>query len=131
MDFIWKASALALICLILYLILAKKDKDIASTLTVAACSMILLGAFNYLEPIIDFLVQLQELGSFDSTFVSILLKASGIGLLSEITSLLCNDLGNSALGKTLQIAASAVILWLSLPLFSQLLSLMAEILGKI
>lgn len=131
MDFIWKASALALICVVLYLVLAKRDKDIASVVTVAACCLILIGAFTYLEPIITFLTQLQELGRIDSAFIAILLKAAGIGLLTEITSLLCSDLGNSALGKTLQIAASAVILWLALPLFTQLLSLIADIMEKI
>ncbi len=131
MEFIWKASALALISMVLYLILAKKDKDIASVLTVAACCLLLIGALTYLEPVTSFLEQLQDLGQFDSAFVEILMKAAGIGLLTEITSTLCSDLGNSALGKTLQIAASAVILWLALPLFTQLLSLVNDIMENI
>lgn len=131
MEFIWKASALALISMVLYLILAKKDKDIASALTVAACCLLLIGAFTYLEPVASFLEQLQNLGHFDSHFVVILMKAVGIGLLTEITSMLCSDLGNSALGKTLQVAASAVILWLALPLFTELLSLVNDIMGNI
>lgn len=131
MDFIWKAAAMALLCMVLYHILAKKDKDIASVLTVAACCLIVIGALAYLEPIVSFLEQIQELGEFDFSFLNILLKAVGIGLLTEITALLCSDMGNSALGKTLQIAATAVILWLALPLFTELLSLMAEIMENV
>ena len=131
MDYIWKSSILALICLILFLILAKKDKDIASIITFAGCCMILIGAISYLKPVVDFLSQLQQLGNLDGSYISVLLKAVGIGLLSEIITLLCGDLGNAGLGKTLQIGASAVILWLSIPLFTQLLELISGILEQI
>lgn len=131
MDFIWKASAIALVSMVLYHILAKRDKDIASVLTVAACCLIIIGAMTYLEPVMDLLEQLQELGDMDASFLHVILKAAGIGLLAEITSLLCLDLGNSAMGKTLQIAASAVILWMALPLFTELFKVIAQILENV
>ena len=127
MDYIWKACVLALVCVLLYLVLAKKNPDIASVITVCGCAMILVGGLVYLEPVISLLHELKSVGKLDGQFIGILLKCAGIGLLSEITSLLCQDLGNSALSKTLEIAACAVILWLSLPLFEQLLSLITQI----
>ena len=63
--------------------------------------------------------------------VSILLKAAGIGLLSELAGLLCADAGENALGKVLQILSNAAILWLSLPLFRQIIGLIGEVLAKI
>ena len=131
MEYFGKACALALIAMILYQILAKKEKDIASVLTVAACCIITVGALSYLEPVMELLQNLQQLGNFDMQFVGILLKATGIGLLAEISALLCSDLGNAALGKTLQIASTAVILWLALPLFTELLSMLTGIMEGI
>ena len=131
MDYILKACAVVLVSTILYLIIAPKSKDLASVLCAAACCLIVIGAASYLEPVLDLLDQFQKLGDLDGTFLEILLKATGIGLLVELCSLFCSDLGNNALGKTLQISASAVILWLALPLFSELLSILTDIMEGI
>ena len=103
----------------------------ASIVTAMACCLILLGLVAYLKPILDLIHQLRDIGNLENSFLSILFKAAGVGLIVEICSLLCADLGNSALGKTLQISASAIILWLSLPLFSELLSVLMDILEEL
>ena len=63
--------------------------------------------------------------------LGILLKAVGIGLVSEIAGLVCTDAGNGSLGKTLQLLGSAVILYLSLPIFTAMLELIREILREL
>lgn len=63
--------------------------------------------------------------------LGILLKAVGIGLVSEIAGLVCTDAGNGSLGKTLQMLGSAVILYLSLPIFTAMLELIREILREL
>lgn len=130
MDIFLKAGAAALITVVLCLILSKRDKDIALLLTVAGCCLLVILAVTYLEPVFAFFSQLQTLGDMDSDVLGILLKAVGIGLLSEICGLICTDVGNSALGKALQIVATAVILWISLPLLRSLMDLVGEILGE-
>ena len=54
----------------------------------------------------------------------------GIALLAEFGELICKDAGNTTLGKTLQILAAAVILWLSVPLLNELIDLMESIFSK-
>ncbi len=128
MDTYVKALAGVLVTLVLYLVLAKQNKDISVLLTVLVCCMIIVAAINYLEPVISFVDKLETLGQFNSDMLSILLKAVGIGLLAEVTALICSDAGNAALGKTVQILASVAILWLSVPLFTSLIELVEEIL---
>lgn len=123
-----KAAASILVALILHLILSKQGKDFSLLLTVAVCSIVAVTAFQYFEPVIDFFQNLQVIGNLDSDMLSIILRAVGIGLLSEITGVICSDSGNVAMGKMLQILASAVILWISIPLFTSLLTLVEEIL---
>ena len=60
--------------------------------------------------------------------LQIVMRSVGIGLLSEITLHICTDSGNTALGKTLQILGNAIILWLSLPIFTKIIELIEEIL---
>jgi stage III sporulation protein AD len=124
-------AAVVLIGLILSLVLGRQSKDMSLLLTLAVCVLVCLGALEFLEPVTELLRELRRLGGLDSEAISILLKAAGIGLLSELAGLLCADAGESALGKVLQILSNAAILWLSLPLFRQIIDLIGEVLAKI
>ena len=97
-------------------------------LSVAVCCMVGIIAFRYFQPIIIFLNTLQERTGIDRAFFQILLKTVGIALLGETSSHICTDAGNSSMGKMLQFLTSAVILWLSLPLFEKLLELVDGVL---
>ena len=131
MDIFLKATAIALITVVLYQVLTNQDKNIALLLSLTACCMIFISAVTYLEPVVTFIRQLQTIANIDSDVLGILLKSTGIALVAEIAALICFDMGNNALGKSLQIMATAVILWLSLPLFTHLIELLAEILGDV
>lgn len=124
-------AALVLIGLILSLVVGKQAREMSLLLTLAVCVLVSLGALEFLEPVAELMAELRRLGGLDSEAVSILLKATGIGVLSELAVTLCADAGESALGKVLQILSGAVILWLSLPLFRQILTLIEEVLAGI
>lgn len=126
-----QACGAALVAVVLILALGKQNQDMAVLLALAVCGMIGLIAMEYLEPVIDLIREMEELGMLNSSMVRILLKAAGIGVLSEIAALVCNDAGNSSLGKTVQFLGTAVILWLSVPLFTMLIELLQDILGEL
>lgn len=128
MDIFIKAAVGTLITLILYLTLMKAGKEFPLLLTVAVSCMMAGLAITFLQPVVEFIEKLMLLGQFDSEMLTIVLKSVGIGLLTEITGLICADAGNTGLGKVLQILASAVILWLSIPLLTSLIDLVEEIL---
>lgn len=131
MGIFWKAAAAALITVVLGLALGKQEKDISAILTMAVCSMVTVAAFTYLEPVLDFLRELEAIGDLQADFLGILLKALGIGLVAEIAGMVCMDAGNGSLGKTVQMLGGAVILYLSLPVFRALLELIRQILGEV
>ena len=131
MAIFWKAAAAALITVILGLALGKQEKDIGVILCIAVCCMITVSALVYLEPVLEFLRELEGLGNLQGDFLGILLKVFGIGLVAEIASTVCADAGNSSLGKTLYSLGSAVILYLSLPVFREMLNLLRRILEEI
>ena len=131
MDLFLKAAAAVLLAVILYLVVNNRSKELAILLTLAVCSMIVLAAGRFLHPVLAFAKNLQSVGGMNDEYLSILLKVVGIGFLAEITSLVCADAGNATLGKVLQILASCVILWLSLPLLNGLIELVHDILGEI
>ena len=100
-------------------------------LTMAACAMVCILALTYLEPVLEFLRELEYLSSLQTDMLGILMKAAGIGLVAEIASLICTDAGNASLGKTLQLLATGVILCLSLPILRTMLELIRKILGEL
>lgn len=131
MDVFLKASAGVLVAVVLILSLSKQGKDISLLLTIAVCCMVAVGAMKYLQPVMQFLQRLQNIGDLDSEIFSILLKSVGIGLLAEFTGLVCADAGNSSLGKATQLMATAAIIWISIPLLDKLIELIDNILGAI
>ena len=126
-----QASAGVLLAVILTVMLNKQGKDMALILTMAVCCMAITVAIGYLEPVIDFVEQLRFIGNLDSEMVRILLKSVGISIIAEMAALICADCGNSALGKTLQILATAAVLWISLPLLRGLLDMVQKMLGDV
>ena len=128
MELFFKAVAAALITAVLCLVMAKHGKDIAVPLTVLACVMILTIAMGYLSRLMDFFDALEEMVGLEGSHFRILLKVVGIGMVGEMSSMICADAGNAALGKALQILGTILILCLSLPLFQGLLELIGSIL---
>lgn len=124
-------TAAVLIGLILSLVISKQSKDMSLLLTLAVCVLVCLGALEFLEPVTELLRELRRLGGLDSEAVSILMKAALIGLLSELMGLICADVGEGALGKALQILSNAAVLWLSIPLLRQLITMVGEVLAEI
>lgn len=131
MDVFLKAAAVVLVTVILYLTVSKQSKDISMLIAIAGCCAVMLAALTYLRPIIEFVNTLKNMIGIENDLVNVILKAVGIGIIAEITCLICSDSGNASLGKSLQILTSAVILWISLPIFDKLLELLDQILGAI
>lgn len=131
MDIIFKTISGILIALVLCHALNKQGKDISVLLAITVCCIVTTAAISYLSPVMDFFKGLQATGNLNTEMMQIMLKAVGIGLLTEITVQICADMGNASLGKSLQILSAAAMLWLSLPLFRQLLELLDTVLGGI
>ena len=131
MALFWKAAAAALVISVLSLSTNRQEKDFSLMISMAGCAMVAMIALHFLEPVLDFVNTLRELGDLNAQMLRILVKAVGVGLVSELAAMVCSDAGNSSLGKMVQLTGSAVILWLSLPLFEMLMDLLKRILGEV
>ena len=127
MEAYWKVTAAALVTSVLTVMLSKQQKDFSQVLSMAVCAMGFGILAAFLQPVLSFLRQLQQLGDLNGD----LLKAVGIGLVSEVASMACTDAGNASLGKMLQMLCAAAILWMSLPMFQLLVELITKILGEV
>ena len=117
-----------MILVILCLLVSSRDKSFGSLLVMAGCAMLLILGLSYLSPVVTFLQDLQTLGNLQPDLMKVLLKVAGIGILTEISGLICADSGNNALAQSLRILSTGVILWLALPIFQALLDMICTIL---
>ena len=131
MERFYQATACVLVAVILILTLRKQGNEFALVLSILVCCMVGFLAAGFLEPVVRFMQRLQKIGALNQELLNILLKIVGICFTAEIAGLICEDSGNGALGKALQFLASAVILYLSLPLLSKLLDIVEGMLDNL
>lgn len=124
-----KTIGFVLAGVLLWLVLDRQEKDLGLLLTLAVCCMVGAAALQYLNPVVELCRQLSTLGNLREGILEILLKAAGLGFLTETAAVVCKDAGNGSLANAIHFFGSAGILWLSLPLFQSLLTLIQEILG--
>jgi stage III sporulation protein AD len=126
-----RAAGAVLLGLFLLLMLPERDKPMHTVLSMAICALALLSLGEYLRPVLGFLGELEALGNLQPELTGILFKATGVGMVAEISALLCEDAGKGSLGKTLRLLSAGGILWLALPVFRGLLELLQSILEGI
>ena len=114
MALFWKAAAGILIAVVLVIAVGKQEKDLALMLTMLVCIMTVIAALSFLEPMLEFLYRLEQLGDLQAGALESLLKIVGIGLVTEIAGMICRDSGNSSLAQGMHLLGAAVILSLSL-----------------
>ena len=131
MDDFWKTTALILLTVVLSLSVGKTERDISVVLGMVALCIAACAAIQILEPVLDYLVELQRLFHLPDGLVGTLLKAVGIALVAELSASICSDAGNASLAKMLQILGGAVVLSLSVPMFRTLMTIIKEMMGSL
>lgn len=127
MEQFLRTIALVLLAVVFVLILRGNSKGIGELLTLLVCCMVMASAIEYLKPVLAFINSVQALIGVDSRFIKLLLKVVGIAATAEIAGLICDDSGNSAMGKALQFLATAVIVCMSIPMLTALMELIEGI----
>ena len=122
-------AAVVLSGVILTMVVGRQSRDMSLLLTLAVCVMVCIASLHVLEPVMELMRELRRLGALDPEVFSIALKCAGIGLLTELIGLVCADAGQQAMARALEVLGAATIVWLSLPLIRQLLSLIEGVLS--
>ena len=127
MELFFQVIGAVFLSLILTLMLKQGNPGVAGMLSLLTCVLILILAVGQLRPLADFFHVLEGIINLDSSLLKTLFKAVGISIIAQIAELICTDSGNSAMGKALQLMASAVIICLSIPMITAFLELIEEI----
>ena len=128
MDTYLKSISIAVVGICICLILSKNAKDYSNLVAIILCCALCVSVIVLLEPIIEFMLRLENIAGNNTGWLKILLKTVGLSVIGETVSLICNDAGQTAVGKMIQLLTTIAILWTSLPLIQNLIELISSIL---
>lgn len=127
MDLI-KIIGIGFITVILTIILKEYKKDFAIYTILIGGALILYFSFETLADVVNFLKELSSKGKIDNSFISLLLKITGISILSEFAVSICKDCGEASIASKIDLGGKILVISLSIPVIGnaleQLLSLL-------
>ncbi len=123
-----KIIGIGLLALIIIVILKQYKPEFAIYVSMIAGVLILVLAIQKLTGIINLLQSLANKTYINKSFLSILLKITGIAFITEFAVSICSDAGEKAIASKIEIGSKAIIIAMSLPIITSLLELVIEIL---
>lgn len=122
-----KYCGIALVGVFLSMLLKQIRPEYGTLCSAASCLLLAAAASSCIVPLISYLKELE--GGKMSECIQLLLKALGIGMLTQTAAELCRDAGDSAIASKLELLGKAEILVLALPFISDLLSMARALLS--
>ena len=121
-----KIMAMAIVGVMLSLVL-KEQKQYLGTAVAIICSVCLFFMLlPYLEKVVSFVKVLSS--SLQGEFLKIILKITGIGAITNLTSNLCRDAGFSAIASLVVFSGKAMCMCMVLPVIVKFLNSIVGIL---
>lgn len=123
-----KIIGIGLISLVIITIVKQYKPEFAIYVSLMAGVLILVLAFDKLADVINLLSNLASRSSINGSFITLLLKITGIAILTEFAVSICKDAGESAIANKMDIGGKIMIVAVSVPIISSLLETVAKIL---
>ncbi len=123
-----KIIGIALIALIIIILIKQYRPEFAIYISLLTGVLILLLVIDQLSEIISLLQSLATKASINSTFLSLLIKITGIAFLAEFAVSVCKDAGEGAIASKIEIGSKIIIIAMSIPIISSLLEIILKIL---
>ena len=123
-----KIIGIGLLALIIIVILKQYKPEFAIYVSMIAGVLILVLSIQKLTGIINLLQSLANKTYINKSFLSILLKITGIAFITEFAVSICSDAGEKAIASKIEIGSKVIIIAMSIQIITSLLELVIEIL---
>ena len=128
MEEIIKIVGIGLIALVISIVLKQYRPEYAIYVSIVAGILILVFIMSKITGIINLLKAISDKTYINKQFLSILLKITGIAIITEFAVSICTDAGEKAIASKIEIGSKVIIIAMSIPIISSLLELIIEIL---
>lgn len=127
MDII-KIIGIGFIAVIIIIILKQYKPEFAMYASLVAGMLIFALIVTKLSGIIEVLKSLASKNAINNEFLVLLIKITGIAILTEFTVSICMDAGESAIANKVDLGGKVIIMSMSVPIMSSLLEVILNIL---
>ena len=114
--------------LITSVILKEYKKEYAIYASLICGSIIIFYSMGTIESIINFSVEIVSNSKYNNAFIKIILKITGIAILTEYAVSICKDLGENSIANKIDFASKIIVVSLSIPIISNTLEILTELL---
>lgn len=128
MTEIIKIIGIGFMALVIIIILKQYKPEFAIYVSIIAGILILFFAIDKITGIINLLQSISDKTYINKNFLNILIKITGIAVLTEFAVSVCNDSGEKAIASKIEIGSKVIIITMSMPIITSLLELIIEIL---
>ena len=127
MDIV-KVVGIGFVTLIISIVLKEVKKEYAIYAVLIGGILLLTASFGTIREIVNFLSKISEKTIYNSEFIGLLLKITGISILVEYTVSICKDSGESAIANKVDFAGKVIIISLSIPIINLTLTTLLSLL---
>ena len=121
--------AMMALCAVAIIILVKNYKPEFGLFTVIACSIVLLYfLLDSLRYGFSYIAELYDGLSYGKSYFPIIIKVLVIAYITEFTSQLCKDAGESSIASKVELAGKIMIFCVAIPVFTSIFDLIEELL---
>lgn len=119
---------IALIAVIMSIVLKENRPEFAIFVSIIVGIIVIVSLTPNINGIINYIKDLANKTNINFKFVEILLKITGIAILSEFAVSICNDANEKSIGSKIDIGGKIIIISISLPIVKALLDVIIKIL---
>ena len=127
MDIV-KVIGIGFLTLIITIILKEYKKEYAIYAVLIGGLIIIFYSMDTIKSIIDVINTLSSNQNYNSEFISLLLKITGISILTEYAVSICKDSGENAIANKIDFGGKVIVISLSIPVISTTLSTLTKLL---
>jgi len=115
--------------LILITVLRQLNKEYAVLASCLVSVSLMVCAVGLLSPVFDYIKTLEQNLGESKSFISLMFKCTGVGLLCAFGAEICRDSGESALGAKIELVGKCTMTALCLPLIKTVLGYAEKFIG--
>ena len=123
-----KVIGLGITALVVIIILKQYKPEFEIYVSLAVGAIILFMVMDKLSSVITLLTNITKKTNMNSEFLEILLKITGISILTEYGVSICKDSGESAIASKVDLGGKVIIIAMSIPIITAVLELLIKIL---
>lgn len=115
--------------MILVTALRTQNRELSLVLSLAACVVLILSGMQLFRTAVDYLEEMRQAADIESTVLSPLIKVCGVGVLTQVCTLFCQEADEDAVGKVVELCGGAAAVCAMLPLLDAVLELIRGLMG--